>query len=284
MKKLAYRRLFKIVVGANAFFLIALAAMCIIDGSRTVALAQTSDLVVRSELRVCADPANMPFSNQKQEGFENKIADLVGKELNLPVVYTWFPQAIGFIRNTLGAKTCDLVIGYSQGDELVLNTNHYYSSAYSFVALADSDLAAVDHLADPRLKGRKIGIVAGTPPATNMAANGLMSSARPFQLMVDRRYYSPAEDMVKQIAAGELDAGILWGPIAGYYTKQQKTKMIVTPLSKETKGPRMAFRITMGVRQNELDWKRQLNTIIRKHQDEINAILTEYGVPLVDTR
>lgn len=283
MKNHAYRRPSEFLNRAGAFA-ISLTALWLLGCDGNAANAQTSDLVVRSELRVCADPANMPFSNQKGEGFENKIADLIGKELNIPVVYTWFPQATGFIRNTLAAKRCDLVIGYSQGHELVLNTNHYYSSAYSIITLADSDLASVDTLEDPRLKGKKIGIVAGTPPATNMAVNGLMASARPFQLMVDRRYYSPTEDMVNQIATGELDAGILWGPIGGYYAKQHKEKMNVTPLTKETKGPRMAFRITMGVRHNELDWKRQLNTIIRKHQSEIDAILKEYGVPLAEAR
>lgn len=284
MKTHAYHRLLKVIAGAGTFYIASLAAIAMHDGDRHAAYAQTSDLVVRSELRVCADPANMPFSNQKQEGFENKIADLVGKALNIPVVYTWFPQATGFIRNTLGTKKCDIVIGYSQGHELVLNTNHYYSSAYSFITPVDSDLATVESLDDPRLKGRKIGIIAGTPPATNMALNGLMGSARPFQLMVDRRYYSPAEQMVEQIAKGEIDAGILWGPIGGYFAKQQKKDMVVTPLTKETKGPRMAFRITMGVRQNELDWKRQLNKIIREHQEEINAILKNYGVPLVEAR
>ncbi|WP_432431434.1 substrate-binding domain-containing protein [Rhodomicrobium vannielii] len=247
------------------------------------AWAQTSDLVVRSELRVCADPANLPFSNDKGEGFENKLADLLGKALNVPVTYFWFPQATGFIRNTLGAKACDIVMGYAQGDELVLNTNHYYASAYALITRADSELASVETLSDPRLQGKKIGVVAGTPPATNLAINGLMGNVRPFQLMVDRRFFSPARDMVSQIASKELDAGILWGPIGGYYAKQSSEPLKVTPLMKETQGPHMAFRITMGVRQSDGEWKRQLNRLIREHQSEINAILQSYGVPLVET-
>ena len=244
-------------------------------------LAQVSDLVLRSELRVCADAANMPFSNDKGEGFENKLAELVGKDLNVPVTYTWFPQATGFIRNTLGAKACDVVIGYAQGDELVLNTNHYYTAAYVLIVRSDSPLASVESLDDARLKDKSIGIIAGTPPATNLAIYGLLGKVRPFQLMVDRRFFSPAEDMIGQIAAGDLDAGILWGPIGGYYAKQSKVPLTVTPLVKERQGPRMAYRITMGVRQNEPNWKRELNRIITQHQGEIDAILASYGVPLV---
>jgi quinoprotein dehydrogenase-associated probable ABC transporter substrate-binding protein len=264
-------------VGASA----ALAAVAL-AGPALEASAQTSDLVVRSELRVCSDPANMPFSNQKGEGFENKIADLVGKALNIPVTYYWFPQAVGFIRKTLGEKNCDVVMGYAQGDELVLNTNHYYSSAYVLVVHPDSDLADVQSLEDPRLKDKKIGVIAGTPPATNLAVNGLMGHVRPFQLMVDRRFFSPAEDMVKQVASHELDAGILWGPIGGYYAKTSSVPLKVIPLTHETQGPRMVYRITMGVRQSDQDWKRQLNRLIGEHQKEIDAILQSYGVPLVE--
>ena len=246
------------------------------------AVSQTSDLVIRSELRVCADPSNLPFSNQRGEGFENKIAEVVGKVLGRSVTYYWFPQATGFIRNTLNAKRCDIVIGYAQGHELVQNTNPYYTSAYVIVTRADSELSDVDSLNDPRLKGKKIGVVAGTPPATYLAANGLLASVHSFQLNVDRRFYSPAEDMVKQVADKGLDAGLLWGPIGGYYAMQQAEELKATPLLKEKGGPRMIYRITMGVRPAEQDWKRQLNRLIREHQSEIAAILHDYGVPLVE--
>jgi quinoprotein dehydrogenase-associated probable ABC transporter substrate-binding protein len=264
--------------GAGAALLTALFAWCAGIGP---AAAQTSDLVMRSELRVCADPANMPFSNQKGEGFENKIAELLGKVLNIPVTYFWFPQATGFVRNSLGARRCDVVIGYAQGDELVLNTNHYYASAYVLVTRADSEFAGVESLDDPRLKEARIGVVAGTPPATNLAVNGLIARARPFQLMVDRRFFSPAEEMIGQIASGELEAGLLWGPIGGYFAKAAKVPLKVTPLMKEKRGPRMAYRITMGVRPGEDNWKRELNRLIREHQGEMDAILQSYGVPLV---
>jgi quinoprotein dehydrogenase-associated probable ABC transporter substrate-binding protein len=242
---------------------------------------QTTDLVDRSALRVCADPANMPFSNEKGQGFENKIAELLASKLGVPVVYTWFPQAIGFVRNTLGARKCDVIIGFPQGDELVQNTNAYYRSAYALVTRADSPLASVETLEDPRLQGKSIGVIARTPPATSMAANGLLGTAKPFQLVVDRRYSSPAEEMVAAIIDGDLDAGVLWGPLGGYYAKHSAVPLSVVPLTKETKGPRMAFRITMGIRSGEPDWKHQLNDFIAANQNEINAILLDFGVPIL---
>ena len=244
--------------------------------------AQTADLVDRSALRVCADPANLPFSNKKREGFENKLAELLGEKLGVPVLYTWFPQAMGFVRNTLRARKCDIIMGFSQGHELVQNTNHYYRSTYVMIVPAASPLKDVAHIGDARLKGKRIGVVAGTPPATLLALNDLLETARPFQLMVDRRFESPAEKMVEQIVSGALDAGLLWGPICGYYAKQSETPLAVIPLTKEKKGPRMAYRITFGVRLNEKEWKRQPNRLIAKHQDEIHGLLLGYGVPLLD--
>lgn len=243
---------------------------------------QKADLVNRRVLRVCADPANMPFSNQKGEGFENKIADIVGDALGIGVEYTWFPQATGFIRRTLFAKACDVVIGYAQGDELVLNTNHYYRSTYAILYRKGSALDGVDSLADPKLKGKHIGIIAGTPPGDIMARLGLMPTAKPYPLTVDRRYESPAERMIEDIRSGAVDAGILWGPIAGYFSQKGGEPLVVKPLIKESIGPRMAYRITMGVRQGDDVWKRQLNQVIAQNQGKIDKVLLDYGVPLLD--
>ena len=241
-----------------------------------------SDLVNRKVLRVCADPANLPFSNDKAEGFENKIANIIGDELKIPVEYTWFPQVTGFIRNTLFAKRCDVVIGTGQGDAMVLNTNSLYSSSYALVYKPNSGLDGLDSLFDPRLKDKRIGVVAGTPPADIVAKAGLMANAKPFHLVVDRRYDSPAEDMVKDIRSGELAAGVLWGPIAGYFAGKGGEKLTVAPLAKDAKGGRMEFRITMGVRQGDDLWKRQLNDVIRKRQGDIDRVLLDYGVPVLD--
>jgi len=241
--------------------------------------AQRVDLVDRTALRVCSDPANLPFSNEKGEGFENKIADIVAAELKLPVEYTWFPQAIGFIRQTLFAKRCDVVMGYAQGDDLVLNTNHYYRSTYALVLRKGAGLDGVDSLGDPRLRGKRLGVIAGTPPATAMAQLGLIERAKPYALMVDRRYESPAERMIEDIQSSDVDAGVLWGPIAGYFAP--KAGLTVVPLLKDG-AARMAYRITFGVRPLEDEWKRQLNGLIAKRQGDIDTVLLQFGVPLLD--
>ena len=246
------------------------------------ASAQTSDLVSDNALRVCADPANLPISAQDGSGYENKLAELVAAKLEKPVEYTWFPQATGFIRQTLSAKRCDIVIGYAQGHELVLNTNHYFTSSYSLIVPQDGDLSDVTALTDPKLKDLRIGIVAGTPPAAHMARNGLIAKAKPYNLVVDRRRESPAVDMLNDMEAGEIDAAILWGPLGGPLVKNNFDGLKVTPLVEETLPPRLFFSITMGVRRGDKVWQRQLNSLIRRNQDEINAVLVEAGVPLVN--
>lgn len=240
------------------------------------------ELVDPNVLRVCADPRNLPLSNDKGEGFENKIAELLAARLQKRLAYTFFPQATGFFRMTLGAHRCDVVMGYPQGDDLVQGTNPYMRTAYALVTKAGSALEDVTTLADPRLKGKHIGIVAATPPATNMAANGLMANARPYALMIDTRIDSSAEAMIKDIASGAIDAGVLWGPMAGFHAKQADPPLRVTPLVSETSGPRMTYRIGMGVRAADQNWKRLLNRFIQDNQVEINAILLGYGVPLLD--
>ncbi|TVQ56154.1 MAG: quinoprotein dehydrogenase-associated putative ABC transporter substrate-binding protein [Rhodobacteraceae bacterium] len=247
------------------------------------AAARTADLVSDTQFRVCADPANLPFSHREGGGFENRIAELFAAELGRPVAYTWYPQATGFIRRTLGEKRCDVIIGYSQGHELVLNTNHYYTSAFVFLTRADGPLAGVDTISDPRLQGRRLGVVAGSPPADHLARHGLIGRAKPYALMVDRRYDDPSAQMVDDMRAGEIDGAFVWGPIGGWLAKTtEDIPLVATPLLNEPLPPRLFYRITMGVRAGEDDWKRELNALIRRKQTEIDAILTEFGVPLVD--
>jgi quinoprotein dehydrogenase-associated probable ABC transporter substrate-binding protein len=246
------------------------------------AAAQTSDLVSTTALRVCADPANYPMSSKDGTGYENRLADLIGEKLGLPVQYFWFPMATGFIRNTLVAKECDVVIGFAQGHELVLNTNHYLTSVYTLIVPKDSALADVQTLSDPALNGQRIGIIAGTPPSAHLARNGLIGKAKAYNLMVDRRHESPAVDMLDDLMAGETQAAILWGPLGGPLVKSSYPDLKVIPLIREELPPRMFFRITMGVRQGEKVWQRKLNSLIRRHQDEINALLVDAGVPLIN--
>jgi quinoprotein dehydrogenase-associated probable ABC transporter substrate-binding protein len=240
------------------------------------------ELVDPKVLRVCADPRNMPFSNEKGEGFENKLAELFAEKLQKKLDYMYFPQATGFVRMTLGAHRCDVIMGFPQGDELVQGTNPYYRTAYALVAKPGSGLEDVATLGDPRLKGKRLGIVAGTPPATNMAVNGLMGSAKPYPLMIDTRIDSSAAAMIDDLKAGQIDAAVLWGPMAGYYAKQADPPFHVTPLVKEISGPKLAYRIGMGVRSADQNWKRQLNRLIQENQGAINRILLDFGVPLLD--
>ena len=225
------------------------------------------------------------MSDKNGTGYENKIAELFAKKLGLPLTYSWFPMATGFIRNTLHANRCDVVIGYAQGHELVLNTNHYYTSAYTLVVPKNGALEGVTNLTDSRLKGLKIGIIAGSPPATHMTRLGLIANARPYHLFVDRRYESPVLDMLADVKNGMIDAAILWGPLSGPLVKRNYADFAtVIPLLEEKRLPRLFYRITMGVRQGELVWKRKLNSLIRRNQADIDAILKEAGVPILNDR
>ena len=253
------------------------------------AIAQTNEtgdlsfeLVDPNVLRVCADPRNLPFSNEKGEGFENKLAEFLADKLQKKLDYVFFPQASGFVRMTLGAHRCDVIMGFPQGDDLVQGTNPYYRTSYALVAKTGSGLEDVDTLEDPRLKGKHVGIVAGTPPATNMALAGLMGNAKPYQLMVDTRFDNSGQAMMDDLTAGKIDTGVLWGPMAGYYAKKAGSSLHVTPLVKETTGPKLVYRIGMGVRPADQNWKRQLNKLIQENQGEINKILLDFGVPLLD--
>jgi quinoprotein dehydrogenase-associated probable ABC transporter substrate-binding protein len=245
------------------------------------ATAQTSDLVDRGTLKVCADPNNLPFSDDKKEGFENKIAELIGAELGRSVDYAWFPQVIGFVRNTLRAHLCDLVMGTVAGDEIMQTTTPYYFTTYVILYRSDKGLA-IAGLHDPRLKILRLGVVGGTPPSDLLVRHDLMSHTKPYALMVDTRAESPTHEMVQDVSDGTIDVGFLWGPIAGYYRKHDAIPLTLVPLKNESDGPRMSYHIAMGVRANEPEWRRGINTVILKRHADIIAILRDYGVPLLD--
>src|SRR5215467_5694824 len=240
------------------------------------------ELVDSKLLRACADPNNMPFSTDKGEGFENKLAELLADKFAKGLSYSWYPQATGFVRNTLAAHKCDVIMGAPQGDDLVQVTNPYYRTAYALVFKQGHGLEGVDTRGDPRLKNKHIGIVAGTPAGNNMVANGLMPNAKPYPLVIDTRVDSSAAAMMRVLATDQIDAGILWGPMAGYYARQTTPEATVVPLVQETTGPRLAYRIAMGVRYADQEWKRELNRAIQENQPAINKLLLSFGVPLLD--
>jgi quinoprotein dehydrogenase-associated probable ABC transporter substrate-binding protein len=252
--------------------------------AQSAGLGAAGELVDTDILRVCADPSNMPFTDKSGEGFENKLAELVAaKTGRKSVAYTWFPTIMGFVRNTLGAHRCDIIMGYAQGDEVVQNTNAYYRSAYVLVYPKGGDLEGVETLEDPRLMGKTVGVVERTPPTANMAINKTLRTAKIYPLAVDTRSTeSMAVRMYKDMAAKKIAAAVLWGPMAGYYAKEMGEDVTIVPLLKEKGSNRMVYRITMGVRRSDQEWKRTLNKVIRENQQEINKILLDYNVPLID--
>ncbi|MER9872400.1 substrate-binding domain-containing protein [Mesorhizobium sp. M0195] len=252
--------------------------------AQNAGLGAAGELVDPDILRVCADPSNMPFTDKNGQGFENKLAELVAKKTGRKsVAYTWFPTVTGFVRNTLAANRCDIIMGYAQGDELVQNTNAYYRSAYVLVYPKGNGMEGIETIEDPKLSGKRIGVVESTPPTANMAATKLLRTAKIYPLAVDTRVTpSMGEVMIKDLLAGKIDAAVLWGPMAGYYARELGADITIVPLLKEKKGSRMSYRITMGVRPSDQEWKRTLNRVIRENQAEITKLLLGYNVPLID--
>jgi quinoprotein dehydrogenase-associated probable ABC transporter substrate-binding protein len=245
------------------------------------ALAQSRpELVSRDKLRVCADPANLPYSNRAKQGFENRIAEIVADELKLPLRYYWMPQGPGFVRGTLGEGMCDLIVGYAANSDIVDHSNPYYASTYALVSRPGSGLEDVGTLDDPRLAKVRLGVIAATPPTDHLLRLGLLDKARSYTLLVDRRFASPVEEAVHDVETGAIDALVAWGPIGGYFAKKEPKPLAVSPLHAEAR-PALAYRIGFGLRRNELEWKHRLNDVIRARKADFEAVLREYGVPLV---
>lgn len=243
--------------------------------------ASVREALTTGSLRVCADPNNLPFSNDREEGFENRIAHLIADKLDVEANFTWWPQTIGFVRNTLRLRRCDLISGISTTSELVQNTNPYYRSIYTLVYRADSGITA-NTVSDPQLKNKIIGVVAGTPPSNLLVMNGLMANSKSYNLTVDTRHYSPGKDAIRDVASGETDAALVWGPLAGYFASQSDTELEVVPLLEDADTVRLDFRVSMAVRYNETEWKHTINRLLEELQPQIHEILREYHVPLLD--
>jgi mxaJ protein len=238
--------------------------------------------------RVCADPNNLPFSNQKQEGFENKIAELLARELESQVTYTWWPQRRGFIRNTLGAGACDVVMGVPSGYDPVLTTQPYYRSTYVFVypKSADYQIASFDN---PLLRRLRIGVhligddYANSPPAHALSARGIVDNVVGYSVFGDYTEDSPPGKIIKAVANGEVDVAIVWGPIAGYFSRQQSVPLTVVPVPAEESSPSLplSYSIALGVRRGDEPLREKLNDVLNRKSAEVKQILTEYGVPLI---
>lgn len=248
-------------------------------------LAGASSGAEAGTLRVCADPDNMPFSNAKGEGFENKLAELIASKLDATVDYVWFSESSGYVPNVVGNEACDLVMGYAQGTGLIADSNPYYYTSYALIYRQDdTSLAGAERLSDPRLKGKRIGLFARTPPASLLALYGLAENAKPFEINAGENPSKAAEAVIEEIATGKLDAGILWGPVGGYYAQRAAVPLTLVPLVKETAGPSQVYGITLGLRPNDPQWKHQVNKVIAENQRAIDDILQGYNVPVLDAQ
>lgn len=268
-----------------------LVVACALGGAALSAQAEESP--PRKAFRVCKDPNNMPFTNQKGEGFEDRIAELFARDLGLPVEYYEFPQRLAFIRNTLRYKLpgkdypCDIVMGVPAGFEQVLPTKAYYRSTYVLVFAATNGLEGVrseaDFLALPRAKldSMKIGVFDRSPASAWLLRHQLVESGVPYKMMNANRDEYPGEIVERDLAKGAIDVAIVWGPIGGYFAKRVTSpELRVVPLDSE-KGVKFDYSMAMGVRFGEKAWKEQIEGLIDKNRASIDTILKDYGVPLL---
>jgi quinoprotein dehydrogenase-associated probable ABC transporter substrate-binding protein len=240
-------------------------------------------------LRVCADPNNLPFSDSTGAGFENRLASLVAEEMNATVTYTWWAQRRGFVRNTLNARQCDVVMGVPAGFELTAVTRPYYRSSYVFVSRADRNLH-VRSFDDPALRRLTVGVPlvgddgANPPPAHALSRRGIVENVRGYNVQGDYRQASPPARLIDAVAKGDIDIAVAWGPLAGYYASREPVALDVVPVSPPLDPPALpfTFAIAMGVRRGDRALRDTLNAILTRRGASIDSLLAAYGVPLLE--
>lgn len=269
--------------------IVLLAAACHRAPSTKHVSASATPAPKQRVLRVCSDPNNLPFSNQRQQGFENAIANLVAHDLDAKVQYTWWAQRRGFIRNTLKAGDCDVVMGVPSSFELAAVTRPYYRSTYVFVSRTDRHLN-LGSLDDPKLKKLQIGVqvigddYANAPPAHALANRGIVANVRGYTVYGDYREPNPPARIIEAVERGEVDCAVVWGPLAGYFAKQSRIPLELAPVTPEVDLPFLpfVFDIAMGVRRQDTALRQQLDEVLERRQTDIDRILADYGVPRVD--
>jgi mxaJ protein len=240
------------------------------------------------ELRVCADPNNLPFSNDREEGFENRILHILAEELRAEITYTWWAQRRGFLRNTLQAGACDLVAGLPKGLEGVITTAPYYRSTYVFVTRRDGPQVA--SIEDPVLRETRIGVQLvgddgwNTPPAHALARRGIVRNVRGFHLYADYSRPNPPARIIEAVTAGLIDVAMAWGPMAAYFAAQAPEPLQVTPVGTRSEGGELAmvFDIAMGVRRDDEALRQEIAAALARRRADVDAILAAYGVPRLD--
>lgn len=241
-------------------------------------------------LRVCADPNNLPFTNHRGEGFENRLASLIARDLGDRVEYTWWAQRRGFVRNTLKAGSCDVIMGVPTEMDMVLRTAPYYRSTYVFVTRRDRGLT-VRSFDDSVLRHVRIGVQligddgANTPPAHALARRGIVQNVKGYTVYGDYAKESPPSRIIEAVARGEIDVAVAWGPMAGYWARRSRVPLAITPVEPQRDGPFLpfAFDIALGVRRSDTALRAALDSILTRRRGEITRLLEEYGVPRVQT-
>jgi quinoprotein dehydrogenase-associated probable ABC transporter substrate-binding protein len=277
--------------------LFALISVLSLSFTSNIALAEETKYKERPVLKVCADPELMPFSNKKEEGLENKIAELLAREIDAKVEYVWFPQRMGFIRNTLasldnGVYKCDLVLSVPEHFELAATTKPYYASTYAMVYIKGRGL---DSVTEPQMletlnnerKDIRFGLFDRGPAQIWVFKHNLMDNMVPYQFQIGDARLNPTEIILNDLYEGKFDVSIVWGPTAAHYATQNKDRgeMVILPLDdNDPKLPEMKFvyNMSMAVRRGDSEWKEQLNEFIDEHQGEINEIISSYGIPIVE--
>jgi mxaJ protein len=244
-----------------------------------IVLAAAQISLAQRELRVCADPNNMPFSNALRQGFENRIAELAANNLGAHLSYVWQRMGRGFVRDYLNNSKCDLLIGIPENYQPVLTTDPYYRSTYVFVTRRDQE-PQIASFNSPGLRGLKIGVQVldenYTPPGEALARRGLQNEIYGFDTTGDE-----AESIVQAVIDRKVDVAVVWGPLAGYFVRQHDKALQIAPVEPEVDPPGLpfTFAISMGVRKGNYGLRDQLNTLLTNHRKEIRAILDRYNVP-----
>lgn len=251
------------------------------------AISQQPASSSRRLLRVCADPNNLPFSNDREQGFENALVRLLAREMGARVEYTWWAQRRGFVRETLRAGRCDLIAGVPAAFELVLATRPYYRSTYVFVQRKGA--RPITSFDDPALKRLKVGVQfigddgADTPPAHALAKRGVVRNVVGFSPYGDYRLPNPPARIMDAVAKGEVDVAVMWGPLAGLYARRSRVPLVLTPVSPQVDVPFLpfVFDIAMGVRRDDPTLKLEVERVLRRRKTAVDSILAAYGVPRV---
>lgn len=239
------------------------------------------------ELKVCADPNNLPFSNAREEGIENRIAKIVAEELGAELTYVWRAQRRGLVREALNQGLCDLIPGVASSLEMLATTRPYYRSTYVAVT-REGPLSDLSDFDDPRLSGLKIGVQligddgANAPPAHSLSRRGMIANVRGFSVYGDYGAEAPQAPIIQAVVAGEIDIAFVWGPTAGYFARQAGVPLTVSPVAQQSDGPAlpMVFDISMGVRRADRQLKREVEAALARRAADIRSVLEDFAVPL----